>query len=102
MFGVGDVWTWAAIDADTKLMFGYRVDRRDEHVACHFLDDSCKRLASRVPLTTDGPRVYLTTVPQSSFPCIVNSLGKMTHYLSPCFYVEVRPIVLYFKAIQEL
>lgn len=64
-FGFGDVWTWTAIDADTKLMIGYRVDGRDEHAARAFMEDLCKRLASRVQLTTDGLRVYLTTVPQA-------------------------------------
>ena len=65
VFGIGDVWTWTAIDADTKLMIGYRIDNRDEHAARHFMEDLCKRLASRVQLTTDGLRVYLTTVPQA-------------------------------------
>jgi len=65
VFGVGDVWTWTANDADTKLMIGYRVDRRDETAARNFMEDLCKRLVSRVQLTTDGLRVYLTAVPQS-------------------------------------
>ena len=65
VFGIGDVWTWTAIDADTKLMIGYRVDSRDEHAARRFMTDLCSRLASRVQLTTDGLRVYLTTVPQA-------------------------------------
>lgn len=63
VFGVGDVWTWTAIDADTKLMIGYRVDRRDEHAARKFMEDLCKRLASKVQLTTDGLRAYLVAVP---------------------------------------
>lgn len=65
VFGIGDVWTWTAIDADTKLMIGYRVDRRDEEAARHFMDDLCKRLANRVQLTTDGFRQYLVAVPQA-------------------------------------
>lgn len=64
-FGVGDVWTWTAIDADTKLIIGYRVDRRDEDAARSFMEDLCNRLATRVQLTTDGLRVYLTAVPQA-------------------------------------
>src|SRR6267378_3821328 len=53
VFGVGDVWTWTALCADTKLMIGYRVDRCDDLAARHFLEDLCKRLANRVQLTTD-------------------------------------------------
>ena len=65
VFGVGDVWTWTAIDADTKLMVSYNVDRRDERAARRFMEDLASRLASRVQLTTDGLRVYLTAVPQA-------------------------------------
>lgn len=64
-FGVGDVWTWTAIDSDTKLMISYRVDRRDEISARGFMEDLCKRLANRVQLTTDGHRAYLTAVPEA-------------------------------------
>lgn len=64
-FGIGDVWTWTALDADTKLMIGYSVDSRDEHAARRFMEDLCKRLANRVQLTTDGLRQYLVAVPQA-------------------------------------
>lgn len=63
--GVGDVWTWTAIDSDSKLMIGYHVGRRDEHAARSFMEDLCKRLANRVQLTTDGHRAYLTAVPEA-------------------------------------
>jgi len=65
VFGVGDVWTWTAIDSDSKLMVSYRVDRRDDVAATHFMKDLCARLANRVQLTTDGLRVYLSAVPQA-------------------------------------
>lgn len=65
VFGVGDVWTWTALCADTKLIIGYRVDRRDDMAARHFLEDLCKRLANRVQLTTDGLRSYLSAVPHA-------------------------------------
>jgi IS1 family transposase len=65
VFGIGDVWTWTAIDADTKLMIGYHVGKRDEHAARKFMDDLAARLATRVQLTTDGHRAYLVAVPQS-------------------------------------
>lgn len=46
VFGIGDVWTWTALCADTKLIINYRVNRRDETAARHFIDDLCKRLAN--------------------------------------------------------
>ena len=57
VFGIGDVWTWTAIDADTKLMVSYNVDRRDERAARRVMEDLASRFASRVQLTTDGLRV---------------------------------------------
>lgn len=65
VFGIGDVWTWTALCADTKLIINYRVDNRDEIAAKHFIDDLCKRLANRVQLTTDGLRAYLVAVPDA-------------------------------------
>lgn len=61
-FGFGDVWTWTAIDADSKLIVSYRVDRRDEEAAHAFIHDLKDRLANRVQLTSDGHRAYLTAV----------------------------------------
>jgi IS1 family transposase len=61
-FGVGDVWTWAAIDADTKLVPSFMVGSRDARTAIAFIDDLKGRLASHVQLTTDGLRVYLDAV----------------------------------------
>jgi IS1 family transposase len=61
-FGFGDVWTWTALDADTKLIVSWRVGDRDAGVARDFMDDLADRLANRVQLTTDGHRVYLDAV----------------------------------------
>jgi IS1 family transposase len=63
--GVGDVWTWTAIDADTKLIASYLVGDRTAIYARKFVDDLASRLAHRVQLTTDGHRAYLTAVEQS-------------------------------------
>ena len=60
--GAGDVWTWTAIDADTKLMVSWAVGDRTAECARSFMDDVAGRLASRVQLTTDGHRVYLDAV----------------------------------------
>lgn len=61
-FGVGDVWTWVAIDADTKLVPSWGVGRRDAFTASAFIRDLADRLAHRVQLTTDGHKVYLEAV----------------------------------------
>jgi IS1 family transposase len=64
--GFGDVWTWAAIDADTKLIASYLVGGRTAIYARKFIDDLASRLSHRVQLTTDGHRAYLTAV-ESAF-----------------------------------
>ena len=61
-WGYGDVWTWVAIDADTKLVPSWAVGRRDGFTASAFIRDLADRLASRVQLTTDGHKVYLEAV----------------------------------------
>lgn len=61
-FGIGDVWTWVAIDADTKLVPCWLVGNRDTQTAKAFIGDLASRLAHRVQLTTDGHRPYLEAV----------------------------------------
>lgn len=58
----GDVWTWAAIDADTKLIPSWIIGSRDGVTARIFVNDLADRLADRVQLTSDGLRVYLEAV----------------------------------------
>ncbi|MGH7783782.1 MAG: IS1 family transposase [Candidatus Binatia bacterium] len=58
----GDVWTWTAIDADTKIMPAWFVGGRDSESAIIFIDDLASRLANRVQLTSDGYRSYLEAV----------------------------------------
>ena len=61
-FGYGDVWTFTAIDADTKLVPCWKVGTRDADCAYEFLSDLKDRLANRAQLTTDGHRMYLEAV----------------------------------------
>jgi hypothetical protein len=61
-FGVGDVWTFTAIDADTKLMPSFLVGSRDAGCATEFMQDLASRLANRVQLTADGHKMYLSAV----------------------------------------
>src|SRR5437764_5197544 len=52
----GDVWTWVAICADTKLVPSWRVGDRSGATAIEFVCDLSKRLATRVQITSDGHR----------------------------------------------
>ncbi len=58
----GDIWTWMAIDADTKLVPSWLVGSRDGETAKTFIDDLAARLAHRVQLTSDGHKPYLEAV----------------------------------------
>ena len=62
-FGIGDVWTWVAIDADSKLICSWLVGKRDIGSATEFMQDLAGRLKNRVQLTTDSHKPYLTAVP---------------------------------------
>lgn len=62
IFGYGDVWTWTAIDAETKLVPSWLVADRSGEAAKMFVQDLASRLAHRVQLTTDGHRPYLQAV----------------------------------------
>lgn len=64
-FGYGDVWTWTAIDPDTKLVPSWLVGRREGTDATAFLADLASRLRNRVQLTTDGHRPYLEAVAEA-------------------------------------
>ena len=58
----GDIWTWAAIDADTKLIPCWALGQRDAETAIHFVDDLASRLSNRVQLTSDALGSYLAAV----------------------------------------
>ncbi|MDB5875656.1 MAG: transposase [Ramlibacter sp.] len=60
--GRGDVYTWVAIDADTKLVPSWLVGTRDAEYANVFIADLAWRLANRVQLTSDGHKAYLSAV----------------------------------------
>lgn len=60
--GAGDVWTWTAIDADTKLIVSYFVGDRSGDSAIELMDDLRDRIANRVQITTDGHRAYVEAV----------------------------------------
>jgi IS1 family transposase/lambda repressor-like predicted transcriptional regulator len=58
MDGVGSVWTWTALDADTKLMISWHVGTREQEDAVEFMLDVASRVLTRIQLTTDGHNAY--------------------------------------------
>jgi IS1 family transposase len=62
--GSGDVWTWTALDADTKLMVSWHVGDRAIEDAVWLLEDVQARIKSRIQLTTDGHGAYPAAVAQ--------------------------------------
>lgn len=64
-FGIGSVWTWTAIDADTKLIPTWLVATRDVGSAYEFVEDLASRIRGRVQITADGYRVYANAVPDA-------------------------------------
>lgn len=58
----GDTWTWAAIDADSKLIPSWIIGPRDGVTARIFVSDLAGRLADRIQLTSDGLAAYLNAV----------------------------------------
>ncbi len=61
-FGYGDVWTWTAICAETKIVPTWLVGERTTDDAEVFMNDLARRLSHRVQLTTDGYKPYLRAV----------------------------------------
>jgi IS1 family transposase len=89
-YGVGSVWTWTAIDADTKLVPCWYIGTRDANAAYHFVHDLRARLANRVQLTTDGHKAYLTAV-EDAFGCDVDyAMLQKIYGVEPTDQSEVR------------
>lgn len=96
--GVGSVWTWTGMCADSKLMVAYHVGTRDSECAHHFMHDLADRLANRVQMTTDGHRVYLEAINsafgnQIDYAMLVKVYGTASddHRYSPGVCIGTRP-----------
>jgi IS1 family transposase len=61
-FGYGDIWTWTAIDPQSKIIISYMLGLRDADYATEFMNDVASRLTKRVQLSTDGLKAYLIAV----------------------------------------
>lgn len=100
--GAGDVWTWTAIDADTKLIVSWLVGNRDGDTAVIFIKDLKARLANRVQLTTDGHKAYLQAVEETfgadiDYAMLIKLYGQSEdpeRRYSPaeCIGIEKKPI----------
>jgi len=87
--GWGDVWTWTAIDADTKLIVSYLVGGRDIGWAKEFMEDCASRIKGRIQVTTDGHRAYLEAIEGAfGMDCDYAQLQKM--YGAPAEERETR------------
>ncbi|MBA3557208.1 MAG: IS1 family transposase [Gemmatimonadaceae bacterium] len=81
--GQGDLWTFTAIDADTKLMVSWLVGQRTNESARRFVQDIADRVANRIQLTTDGHNMYLTAVERAfkwngcDFAQLVKTYGQL-------------------------
>lgn len=73
----GDVWTWTALDADSKLIVSWHVGDRSQHTGIAFMGDLKARLANRVQLTTDGHKAYLKAVTVVDFDADYAMLNKI-------------------------
>jgi len=60
--GAGDVWTWTAIDPDSKLVPCWFIGSRNAVCAYHFIQDLAGRLKNRIQLTTDGLKIYIQAI----------------------------------------
>ncbi len=97
--GSGDVWTWTALDSDSKLIISYQIGDRTASTAYEFMHDLKGRLANRVQLTTDGYRVYLDAVEEAfggdvDYAQLVKVYGEDYHktkrYSPPIFKSSVK------------
>ncbi len=104
IFGHGDVWTWTAICADTKLIAGWMVGSRDGDAARAFMGDLAPRLANRVQLTTDGHKCYLDAVEEAfaweiDYAMLVKTYGEgpasPDRNYSPSEYVGAKKIKIH-------
>ena len=87
--GAGSVWTWTAIDADSKLIISYLCGGRDASWACQFMEDLASRVTTRIQITTDGHRAYAEAV-EGAFGMNVDYAMLIKLYGAPSDHPETR------------
>lgn len=110
--GAGDVWTWTAIDADSKMILSYEVGERSAGTAHEFMFDLRDRLSNRVQLTTDGHKAYLTAVEDAfgtdvDYAMLVKMYGEVggksaERKYSPSGFTRSRKEAVMGQAVKEL
>jgi IS1 family transposase len=100
----GDVWTWVAIDAETKLIPSWLVGKRDAECATEFVQDLAARLSNRVQITSDGHSSYLIAIESAfgsdvDYAQLIKIYGKPlgndaeTRYSRPqCIGIKIEPV----------
>lgn len=77
--GAGDVWTWTALDAESKMMVSWHVGQRTAVDAYLLLEDVQARVKSRMQLTTDGHASYLSAI-EGVFGAAIDYAQLVKHY----------------------
>ncbi len=62
IFGYGDVWTWTSLDVDTKLVPCWSIGYRNAVDAAVFINDLSSRINSKIQLTSEGQKAYLSAI----------------------------------------
>jgi IS1 family transposase len=88
--GYGDIWTWVAMDATTKLVPCWLVGPRDGRAAAMFIEDLASRLKHRIQLTTDGHKPYLEAV-EGAFGCDIDYAMLIKIYGAPQEEIRYSP-----------
>lgn len=86
---VGDIWTFIAVDADSKIVPCYKVGKRDLATATEFVCDLSSRLGTRIQLSSDGLRTYVPAV-ERGFGCDVDYGQLVKTYATSSEYPENR------------
>jgi IS1 family transposase len=87
--GAGSVWTWVAIDEDSKLILSYLCGGRDAEWACRFMEDLASRVTTRIQITTDGHCAYAEAV-EGAFGMDVDYAMLIKLYGAPSDNPETR------------
>jgi IS1 family transposase len=100
----GDVWTFCAIDADTKLVPAFMVGQRDKATASAFVDDIASRMRNRVQISTDGLAAYVDAISEAfgrdvDYAQIVKTYGQVEatnnrRYSAPEFVSSEKHVII--------
>jgi IS1 family transposase len=86
ILGYGDVWTWIAIDTDTKLTISWLVGHRTSEYANTFMSDLASRVLDRIQITTDGFLAYMNAI-EKAFGNIVDYAMLIKNYDGKAHYI---------------